>query len=59
MSGDPEFKAAVVVVVRRYNRLRAALREIYKTVTVRGPINMAARMTDIEEISGKALGRRK
>lgn len=57
MSSDPELKAAVVDLTLRYNRLRAALRKIYNTATARGPINLVARLTEIEEVSGRALGR--
>lgn len=59
MSSDPELKTAVVDLTLRYNRLRTALRKIYNTVTARGPINLVARLTDVEHISGTALGRRK
>lgn len=59
MSSDPELKVALANVMLRYNRLRAALRQVYKTATARGPINMSARLQEIEEVSGRALGRRK
>lgn len=59
MSSDPELKAAVVELTLRYNRLRAALRKIYNTATARGPINLVARLTEIGEVAGTALGRRK
>jgi hypothetical protein len=56
---DPELKAALAALLVRYNRIRAALRVIYKIVNARGPINMAARMVEIDSIAGRALGRRK
>lgn len=59
MSSDPELKVAIADLVVRYNRMRAALRQVYKTATARGPINLSARLQEIEEVSGRALGRRK
>lgn len=59
MSSDPELKVAIADLVVRYNRMRAALRQVYKTATARGPINQSARLQEIEEVSGRALGRAK
>lgn len=56
---DPELKAKLADLLERYNRQRAALRAIYRIGHARGPINLMARLADIERISGTALGRRK
>lgn len=59
MSSDPELKEALADLLVRYNRLRTALRKVYSTATARGPINLVARLTEIEETSGRALGRKR
>lgn len=56
---DAALKAKLIDLLRRYNKLRAAHKEIYRVVHARGPINLMARLADVERISGAALGRRR
>jgi benzoyl-CoA reductase/2-hydroxyglutaryl-CoA dehydratase subunit BcrC/BadD/HgdB len=56
---DPELKAKLIDLLKRYNKLRAALRQVYRVVHAPSPINLMARLADVERISGAALGRGK